>query len=82
MAPNSENYTIKMGKKIWIYRLRKEDFAHVAKRLNVALESRLDEMTKALSKYYSETEKDPQLVDRAGSNIPRQSRPKHYVNER
>jgi len=35
-----------MGKK-WIYRLKKEDFAHVAQRLNVALESRLDDMRKA-----------------------------------
>jgi len=51
-----------MGKK-WIYRLKKEDFAHVAQRLNVALESRLDDMRKALSEYYSETENDPQLVD-------------------
>jgi len=42
-----------MGKK-WIY---------VAQRLNVALEGRLDDMRKALSEYYSETENDPQLVD-------------------
>jgi len=51
-----------MGKK-WIYRLKKEDFAHVAQMLNVALEDRLGDMRKALSEYYSETEKDPQLVD-------------------
>jgi len=51
-----------MGKK-WIYRLKKEDFAHVAQRPNVALEGRLDDMRKALSEYYSETEIDPQLVD-------------------
>jgi len=51
-----------MGKK-WIYRLKKEDFANVAQRLNVALEGRLDDMRKALSEYYSETENDPQLVD-------------------
>jgi len=51
-----------MGKK-WIYRLKKEDLAHVAQRLNVALESRLDDMRKALSENYSETENDPQLVD-------------------
>jgi len=49
-----------MGKK-WIYRLKKEDFAHVAQRLNVALEGRLDDMRKALSEYYSETENDPHL---------------------
>jgi len=51
-----------MGKK-WIYRLKKEDFAHVSQRLNVALESRLEDMRKALSEYYSETENDPQFVD-------------------
>jgi len=51
-----------MGKK-WIYRLKKEDFAHVAQKLNVALEGRLDDMRKALSEYYSETENDPQLFD-------------------
>jgi len=51
-----------MGKK-WIYRHKKKDFAHVAQRLNVALEGRLDDMRKALSEYYSETENDPQLVD-------------------
>jgi len=51
-----------MGKK-WIYRLKKEDFAHVAQRLNVALEGRLEDMRKALLEYYSETENDPQLVD-------------------
>jgi len=54
--------TIKMGMK-WIYRLKKEDFAHVAQRLNVALEGRLDDMRKALSEYYSVTQNDPQLVD-------------------
>jgi len=37
-----------MGKK-WIYRLKKEDFAHVAQRINVALEGRLEDMRKALS---------------------------------
>jgi len=51
-----------VGKK-WIYRLKKEDFAHVAQKLNFALEGRLDDMRKALSEYYSETESDPQLVD-------------------
>jgi len=51
-----------MGKK-WIYRPKKEDFAHVGQRLNVALEGRLEDMRKALSEYYSETENDPQLVD-------------------
>jgi len=51
-----------MGKK-WMYRLKKEDLAHVAQRLNVALEGRLEYMRKALSEYYSETENDPQLVD-------------------
>jgi len=51
-----------MGKK-WIYRLKKEDFPHVAQRPKVALEGRLDDMRKALSEYYSETEIDPQLVD-------------------
>jgi len=51
-----------MGMK-WIYRLKKEDFAHVAQRLNVALEGRLDDMRKALSEYYSVTQNDPQLVD-------------------
>jgi len=51
-----------MGKK-WIYRHKKEGFAHVAQRLNVALEGRLDDMRKALSEYYSATESDPQLVD-------------------
>jgi len=51
-----------MGKK-WIHRLKKEDFAHVAQRLNVALEGRLEDMRRALSEYYSETENDPQLVD-------------------
>jgi len=48
---------------MWIYRLRKEDFTHVAQRLNIALKGRLDDMRKALSEYYSETENDPQLVD-------------------
>jgi len=43
--------------KMWIYRLKKEDFAHVA------LEGRLNDMRKALSEYYSETENDAQLVD-------------------
>jgi len=47
-----------MGKK-WIYRHKKEDFAHVAQRPNVALEGRLSDMRKALSEYYSETENDP-----------------------
>jgi len=42
-----------------LYRLKKEDFAHVAQRLNVALEGRLEDM----SEYYTETENDPQLVD-------------------
>jgi len=51
-----------MGKK-WTYRLKKEDFAHVAQKLNVALDGRLDDMRMALSEYSSETEKDPQLVD-------------------
>jgi len=46
-----------------IYRLKKEDFYHVEQRLNVALEGRLDNMKKAQSEYYSETENDPQLVD-------------------
>jgi len=41
-----------MGKK-WIHRLKKEDFAHVAQRLNVALEGRLEDMRRALSEYYS-----------------------------
>jgi len=39
-----------MGKK-WIYHLKKDDFAHVAQRLNVAVEGRLDDMRKALSEY-------------------------------
>jgi len=51
-----------MGKK-WTYRFKKEDFAHVAQRLNVALMGRLDDIRKALSEYYSETENDPLLVD-------------------
>jgi len=51
-----------MGKK-WTYRFKKEDFAHVAQRLNVALMGRLDDIRKALSEYYSETENEPQLVD-------------------
>jgi len=51
-----------MGKK-WIYCLKKEDFAHLAQRLDVALEGMLEDMRKALSEYYSETENDPQLVD-------------------
>jgi len=51
-----------MGKR-WIYRLKKEDFTHVAQRPNVALEGRLEDMRKALSEYYSEAENDPQLVD-------------------
>jgi len=37
-----------MGKK-WIYRLKKEDFNHVAQRLNVALKGRLDDIRKKLS---------------------------------
>jgi len=52
-----------MGMKC-IYRLKKEDFAHVAQKLNVALESRLDDMRKALSEYYSETENDSQHAKR------------------
>jgi len=44
-------------------RLKKEDFTHVAQTLNVGLEGRLEDMRKALSEYYSETENDPQLVD-------------------
>jgi len=51
-----------MGKR-WIYRLKKEDFAHVAQWLNVALDGRIDDIRMALSEYYSETENDPQLVD-------------------
>jgi len=51
-----------MGK-TWIYRLTKENFAHVAQRLNIALESRLNDMRKALSEYYSETKNNRQLVD-------------------
>jgi len=51
-----------MGKKL-IYRLEKEDFANVAQRLNVTLDGRLEDMRKALSKYYSETDNDLQLVD-------------------
>jgi len=51
-----------MGKK-WIYRLKKEDFAQVAQRLYVALVGRLEDMSQALSDYYSETENDQQLVD-------------------
>jgi len=51
-----------MGKK-WIYRLKKEDFANVAQRLNVTLDGRLEDMRKALSEYYSETDNDTQLVD-------------------
>jgi len=35
----------------------------VAQRLNVALKGRLEDMRKALSEYYSETENDPQLDD-------------------
>jgi len=38
-----------MGKK-WIYRLKKEDFANVAQRLNVTLDGRLEDMRKTLSK--------------------------------
>jgi len=51
-----------MGKK-WIYRLKKEDYANVAQRLNVTLDGRLEDMRKALSEYYSETDNNPQLVD-------------------
>jgi len=51
-----------MGRK-WIYRLKKEDFAHVAQSLNIALDDRLDDMRRTLSEYYSETENDPLLVD-------------------
>jgi len=50
-----------MGRK-WVYRLKKEDFANVAQRLNVALDGRLEDMRKALSEYYSETDNDPQLI--------------------
>jgi len=50
-------------RKKWIYRLKKEDFANVAQRLNVTLDGRLEDMRKALSEYYSETDNDPQLVD-------------------
>jgi len=46
-----------------VYRLKKEDYAHVARRLNVTLEVRLDDLRKALSEYYSEMENDPQHVD-------------------
>jgi len=42
---------------------KKEDIAHVAQGLNVALEGRLDNMRKALSEYYSKSKNDPQLVD-------------------
>jgi len=51
-----------MGKK-WIYRLKKEDFSNVAQGLNVTLDGRLEDLKKALSEYYSETDNDPQLVD-------------------
>jgi len=51
-----------MGKKK-IYRLKKEDFAKIAQRTNVTLDGRLEDMRKALSEYYSETDNDPQLVD-------------------
>jgi len=37
--------------------------ANVSQRLNVALDGRLEDMRKALSEYYSETDNDPQLVD-------------------
>ncbi|XP_070068145.1 uncharacterized protein [Drosophila takahashii] len=50
-----------MGKK-WIYRLKTEDFAYVAERLNIALEGRTDDKRKAFSEYYSETENDPKLA--------------------
>jgi len=50
-------------RKKWIYRLKKEDLANVSQRLNVALDGRLEDMRKALSEYYSETDNDPQLVD-------------------
>jgi len=39
-----------MGEK-WIYRLKTEDFANVAQRLNVVLDGRLEDMRKALSEY-------------------------------
>jgi len=69
--------------KKWIYRLKKEDFPHVAQKLNVALETRLDDMRKALSEYYSETENDPKLVDIwAELEATYHDRAKHYVNER
>jgi len=61
-----------MGKK-WIYRLKKEDFANDAQRLNVTVDGRLEDMRKALSRRH---------LGRTGSDIPRQSRPKHHVNER
>jgi len=51
-----------MGKK-WIYRLKKEDFANVAQRLNVTLDGRLEDMRKELYEYYSETDNNPQIVD-------------------
>jgi len=41
-----------------IYRLKKEHFANVAQRLNVTLDGRLEDMRKALSEYYSETDND------------------------
>jgi len=50
-----------MGKK-WIYRLKKEDSAYVAQRLNMALEGKAEDRRRALSEYYSETENDPKLV--------------------
>jgi len=39
-------------RKKWIYRLKKKDFANVSQRINVALDGRLDDMRKALSKLY------------------------------
>jgi len=49
--------------KKWIYRLKKEDFAHAALRLNITVDDRLVDMRNALSECYSETENDPQVVD-------------------
>jgi len=56
----------------WIYRHKKEDFAHAAQKLNVALEGRLDDMRKEFLRN-GERPKTPRHLGRAGSNIPRQS---------
>jgi len=40
-----------------------EGFAHVAQRLNITMDCKLDDMRKAYWEYYSETENDPQLVN-------------------